>query len=258
MQFALAAFVAAIVAYAAARARALTNGGAVAAFCIGTIVFGIGGWACALVLFAFFIPSVLLSRIGRDRKRALIDIGKQGSRDAMQVLANGGVAAFAMLLALRWGGVALAAFAGAFAASAADTWATEIGTLAQGAPRSILTLRPVAVGISGGVTSLGTLAQAGGAAVVAAVAGLTHVAPFFVVLVAGVAGSIFDSVLGASVQTLRYCPQCERVCETNPHVCGTPTMLRRGWLDNDAVNVGASLFGALVAAALYFLYFLSR
>jgi uncharacterized protein (TIGR00297 family) len=252
MHPAIAALAAAIVAFVAVRSHALTTGGAIAAFIVGTIVFGIGGWTCALVLFAFFVPSVLLSRVGRMQKLALVDIGKQGARDAMQVLANGGIAAVAMLLVPQFGPAALAAFAGAFAASAADTWSTEIGTLANRAPRSILTLRPLATGISGGVTWQGSLAQAGGAAVVAAVAALTHVAPFLAVLVAGVAGSIVDSLLGASLQTLRYCPQCARECETNPHVCGTPTTLRRGlrWIGNDAVNFAASLCGALAAAVL--------
>jgi uncharacterized protein (TIGR00297 family) len=255
MQFAIAALAAAIVALVSARAHSLTRGGAIAAFAIGAVVFGVGGWQCALVLFSFFIPSTVLSRVGRAQKRALVDIGKQGPRDAMQVLANGGVAAIAIALLPLCGTVALAAFAGAFAAAAADTWATEIGTLAKGAPRSILTFRPLAPGISGGVTPQGSLAQVGGAAVVASIALLVHVAPFLPVLAGGVAGSILDSILGASVQTLRYCPRCERECETNPHVCGEATSPRRGlqWFDNDAVNFAASLCGALIAAALYFL-----
>ncbi len=254
MQFAIAALVAAIVAFLAARSHALTIGGAIAAFAIGTIVFGIGGWPGALVLFAFFIPSTLLSRVGRTRKRALVDIGKHGARDAMQVLANGGIAALTMLFAPRFGGGALVAFAGAFAAAAADTWATEIGTLSKGSPRSILTLRPIATGISGAVTWQGSLAQVAGAAVVAAVASLVHVAPFAPVLAGGVAGSIVDSLLGATLQTLRYCPTCQRECETNPHVCGTPTQIRRGvrWFDNDAVNFAATIAGAVVAYGYFF------
>jgi uncharacterized protein (TIGR00297 family) len=227
----------------------LTRGGAVAAFAVGTVTFGLGGWPAALVLFAFFVPATLLSRVGRERKHALIDIGKHGARDAMQVLANGGVAALALFFAPRYGAPALAACAGAFAAAAADTWATEIGTLARATPRSILTLRPLRTGLSGGITWPGSLAQIGGAGCVALVAALTHFAPFAPVLIAGVAGSIADSLLGATLQVLRYCPHCERTCETNPHACGTPTTLRRGlrWFDNDAVNLAATLCGALVA-----------
>lgn len=220
---------------------------------MGTIVFGIGGWPGAAVLLAFFLPSVALSRVGRARKKALLDVGKQGPRDAWQVLANGGVAT-ACLLAVpmsgtAWTAVFMAAFAGAFAAASADTWATEIGTLARQAPRSILTWRPIPTGLSGGVTVTGTLASIVGACFVALVARSTHLAAFVPVAAAGVAGSLVDSLLGAGIQALRHCPACECDCETDPHHCGTRTVLRRGfgWIENDAINLAATLAGALVA-----------
>ncbi len=143
MQIAIGTALAALIAAAAFRARALSASGAIAAFFVGAITFGIGGWPATAVLFAFFLPSTILSRIGKARKRDLVDVGKQGARDAWQVLANGGIAALALLLSWRFGAAA-AAFAGAFAAASADTWGTEIGTLARGLPRSILTLRPLA------------------------------------------------------------------------------------------------------------------
>jgi uncharacterized protein (TIGR00297 family) len=251
-QLALGGLLALAIAAAAYRSHSLTRSGALAAFAIGTATFSGGGWQAALVLFAFFLPSSLLSRIGRARKRELVDIGKHGARDAWQVLANGGIAAVCVVLALRYGTPFAAAFAGAFAAASADTWGTEIGTLARGTPRSILTLRPLATGLSGGVTLQGTVAEFGGAALVALVAWTVHVAPFAPVFLAGVGGAFVDSLLGATVQALRWCPTCERVCETNPHVCGTVTTLRRGatWFDNDVVNVAATLTGAVVAFAL--------
>lgn len=231
------------------RSIGLSASGSVAAAIVGALVWIFGGWQCVIVLLAFFIPSTAISRIGRARKRALVDIGKHGPRDAMQVFANGGAATLAALLVPHYGAPALAALAGAFAAASADTWATEIGTLARATPRSIFTLRPLAPGLSGGVTWQGSFAQIGGAAIVALVAWLLHVAPFVTVVIAGVAGSIVDSLLGATVQTLRYCPQCARECETDPHVCGTRTVARRGlrWFGNDAVNFAASLCGAVLA-----------
>jgi uncharacterized protein (TIGR00297 family) len=243
---ALAAFVAA----AAHRARALSTSGAIAAFFVGSVTFAIGGWAATAVLFAFFLPSTILSRVERARKRELVDTGKTGARDAWQVLANGGIAAVAMLLSIRYGAPMVAAFAGAFAAASADTWGTELGTLARGTPRSLLTMRPIPTGLSGGVSWLGTLAECGGAACVALVAQLTHIAPFLPIAIAGIVGAMIDSALGASAQALRYCPACNRECETNPHVCGTATTLRRGfaWLENDAVNLAATLSGATIAA----------
>ncbi|HVA34415.1 MAG TPA: DUF92 domain-containing protein, partial [Candidatus Baltobacteraceae bacterium] len=172
----LAVLFAGAVAALAYRFGALTRSGALAAFVVGTIVFATLGYGGAAVLFAFFIPSTLLSRLGRARKSALRDVGKHGARDAWQVLANGGVAAAAALLAQRFGLPLAAAFAGAFAAAAADTWGTEIGTLSRAAPRSILSLRPMATGLSGGVTLAGSAATVGGALCVAFVAACASLA----------------------------------------------------------------------------------
>jgi uncharacterized protein (TIGR00297 family) len=246
----VAAFAISSIAYAL---RALTASGAVAAFVVGAIVFGIGGWPAAAVLLAFFLSSSLLSRVGAHRKRTLLDWGKQGARDARQVLANGGVATVCIaMLPLASRGIEAQVlwlgFAASFAAATADTWSTEIGTLARRA-RSILTFRPVAGGLSGGVSLPGTIAQVAGAAFIAAVAWKAHLTPFWPVAVAGVIGGFFDSILGASLQSLRWCPACARPCETNPHVCGTPTTMFRGLsvVDNDAVNFLATLCGAGVA-----------
>ena len=168
------------------------------------------------------------------------------------MLANGGVAAVCAILAWRLGGAWPTAFAGAFAAAGADTWGTEIGTLARQAPRSILSFRPLGTGLSGGVTIAGTLAEIAGAAVVAGVAAILGVAAFAPVAIGGLAGALADSILGASVQSLRHCPACARDCETDPHACGTPTVARRGlaWFGNDAVNLAATLTGAFVAGLL--------
>ncbi len=175
----------------------------------------------------------------------------------MQVLANGGVPA---LLAL-WGGLEpsprlRAAYAGALAAANADTWATEIGSRSHSSPRSIVTLRPVARGVSGGVTFLGTASSVGGALVIAAASaalrggGLRAVS---VVGVAGVAGSLADSILGATLQAVYRCDVCGERTEERTHHHGddVPTLtLTRGLpvMTNDTVNLCASATGALAAA----------
>lgn len=253
MHVAVALIAAALVAVLALRVRALTVSGALAAWFVGSCVFGAGWWPYAAVLFAFFIPSTLLSRLGRARKRRLIDVGKHGARDAWQVFANGGFAALCAVLAVAFGSSALAAaFAGAFAAASADTWGTEIGTLVRERPRSIITLRPVATGLSGGVTLAGTLAECGGAIAVALIAWSAGVSSLWCVAAGGVAGALVDSVLGATVQELRYCDRCARECETNPHECGAPARVVRGfsWMGNDAINACATATGAIVAGLL--------
>jgi uncharacterized protein (TIGR00297 family) len=248
---------------AAWRAQALDRSGALAAFAVGTLTFGSGGWPFTLVLLAFFVPSVGLSRVGRRRKKQLVDIGKGGARNAWQVLANGGVATICAVAAglasrspERFGDARLwiAGFAGAYAAATADTWGTEIGTLVRGAPRSILTGRRIAPGLSGGITRWGTFAEFAGALWIGlcTVATLGTSAVFFAVAAGGVSGAFVDSLLGATVQELRTCPACARTCETDPHVCGTPTTLVRGirGFSNDLVNFTATVAGAATALAI--------
>lgn len=250
MQIAVGIAFAALVAGLAYRTRALSISGAVTAFAVGAIVFGSGGWRAAAVLFAFFLPSTVLTQIGRTRKRAIAQAHGETSRNGWQVLANGGVAAVCALLAARGNATFAAAFAGAFAAASADTWGTEIGTLSGRGPVSILTLRPLPAGRSGGVTPLGLIATVAGALCVAAAAALVGIAPFWRVAIGGVTGAVFDSILGASAQALRWCEVCACECETRHHGCGATTVLRRGveWIENDAVNFAATLCGALVAA----------
>jgi uncharacterized protein (TIGR00297 family) len=246
------ALLAALVALAAYRARALSLDGAIAAFVVGTIVVATGGWNGAAVLLAFFVPSALLTRVGRERKRSLHGTHAPAPRNAWQVFANGGVAAACAIAALGSSAPLNAAFAGAFAAASADTWGTEIGTLARRRPVSILTFAPMEPGLSGGVSLLGTFATIAGALCIAVVASLLRVAPLWPVAVAGVAGALLDSIVGASLEARRWCPACSCECETPQHICGTPTTMRRGvrWIQNDAVNFTATLCGAIVAAVL--------
>lgn len=253
--FDIGALAATAIAVAAYRTRSLDLGGALAAIAIGTATYGALGLGGAAVLLAFFVTSIALSRVGKDRKATLlVDVDKTGPRDAAQVLANGGIAAACALAAHAFDPRFAVAFAGAFAAATADTWGTEIGTLARGRPHSILTLRPIATGLSGGITRWGTLAELAGACFVALVAAASGIGARHVVAVAvgGIAGALVDSILGASVQSLRWCAQCRRATEREPHVCGANTTPLRGlaWIGNDAVNFAATLAGAGVAFAL--------
>jgi uncharacterized protein (TIGR00297 family) len=251
-QVAIGVVLATVVALVAYRARALSRSGAIAALVVGTVIFGASGWPGAAVLLAFFIPSSLLSRIGKSRKRAIGEGIEPAPRNGWQVLANGGVAAVCALIAPHGSFRFAAAFAGAFAAASADTWGTEVGILSPRAPVSLLTFRPVPPGRSGGVTLLGLAASIAGALLVAGVAALLGLASLWSVTAGGVAGALLDSLLGGSLQALQWCPQCRCECETRVHGCGSVTELRRGtgWLENDAVNFAATFCGAAVAALL--------
>jgi len=65
-------------------------------------------------------------------------------------------------------------------------------------------------------------------------------------------GALFDSLLGATVQAIYYCPACQKETERNPvHSCGTETTQIRGWtwLGNDWVNFACGGFGVIVVTA---------
>ena len=224
-------------------------------------MFGLGGWQWAVLLLAFFVLSSALSRMFRVAKSSAEEKYSKGSeRDQMQVWSNGGLAGVFVLLhalypAAPWPWIG---FAGALAAVNADTWATELGVLDPGQPRLITSPgRRVEKGTSGGVSPVGTLASLLAAAVIGALAGAFGPggpwATLLAVALAGLAGSLVDSLLGATLQAMYFCPKDARETEKHPlHTCGTPTVHVRGWkwLDNDWVNIACSLAGALVALGL--------
>jgi uncharacterized protein (TIGR00297 family) len=160
-----------------------------------------------VLLLAFLISGSLLTEGG-------------GQRTERQVLANGGVAALAAL-AGSW-----IAFAGALAAAAADTWASEIGRHSRTPPRLITNRTRVPAGTDGGMTLLGT---AGGIAGAVFIAGLSFVLGqrgVAAITIAGIVGMLMDSLLGATVQG------------------------KVRWMDNDAVNLAATLTGAVCASLI--------
>ena len=255
-----------IIALLAYRRRSLSRDGAVGAVATGTTMAAVGGWSWSLTLIFFFVSSTLLSHF-RERAKAAIaqdKFSKGSQRDLSQVIANGGVA---VLMTLGAGlsksepihNLFEAGFVGAFATANADTWATEIGTLNTRPPRLITTGKPVAPGTSGGLTLLGTSATVAGAFAL----GLLHwllrdiphrprrrtLALIPIATISGIMGSLFDSLLGATVQATYYCPHCKKETERRIHNCGTPTTFLRGipWVDNDVVNFAATLFGSIVA-----------
>lgn len=277
---------AAVIALAAWKVKSLDLSGALAALVLGTVIFGLGGLGWAIVLLGFFISSSLLSRLFRRRKARLEEKFSKGSRrDAGQVAANGSVAGAFVLLHLLFPGALWPwiGFAGALAAANADTWATELGVLNRTPPRLITTGRPVEPGTSGGISWTGVLAALSGSAIIAGLAVLfwqghvvTHAslpgwlalalgadepgispgaaaATLALITLAGLGGSLLDSFLGATVQSIYFCPACQKETERYPlHTCGTETRPLRGWrwMNNDWVNALCTLGGSLLALSL--------
>ena len=247
-----------IVAYAV---RFLDPSGAFAASGLAFSVVVLGA-AWAVPGAAFFVLSSLLSKMGRRRKATAEALAEKGSRrDAGQVYANGGVAwallvvyVFAPSDALYWG------YVGAFAAAAADTWGTEIGTLAGGSTRLIWSGRRVPPGTSGGVSAAGTLGALAGAGVVF-LSALPFAGAFLdplgtgwtalLVVGSGTAAALVDSLLGATAQALYRDPRSGGLTERVGSDAEVYVLVRgRRWLTNDRVNLVCTLTGGLLPWAV--------
>lgn len=207
-----------------------------------------------------------------------------GQRNWVQVFCNGGVACVAALCYVLWGGgfgelpivisyssppalhtLAAMACLAAISCSCGDTWASEVGSVQGGTPRLLTSWKKVPRGTNGGVTLIGTVCSLmGGMAVGGAYyIGLCTLVGFesfedaksqsLVVLVGGVAGlvgSLVDSILGATVQYSGFSER-QRCVVHRPggnegpqdikHICGLDV------LDNHAVNF---VSGAITAAVL--------
>ena len=235
----------------------LARSGSVAAVGVGTLTMGWGGWVWGVLLAIFFVTSSLLSHFKEERKRqvAADKFDKGHQRDWGQALANGGPGALVALLSGLWPHPAwFPLFVGIMATVNADTWATELGTLSQRPPRLITNFKVVERGTSGGISPLGTAVSLLGGLLIGVVGGL-----FTAELgwwqgallggLGGLAGSLFDSWLGATVQAMYYSDHLQKETERRIDKAGYPTRHIRGWcwLNNDWVNALSSVVGGLVA-----------
>ena len=163
---------------------------------------------------------------------------KGGTRDVIQIFANGGVAFIVAVSVLYGSGLLyqqldaplMVLIVSSFAAANADTWATEIGTTSRINPVWILDPRKrVPRGTSGGVSIKGTIGSLIGSLVIAvfyvvfiAINNQSLDARFFPLIIIitflGVLGSFIDTLLGATVQAKFQCPSCVKTTEKRFHV----------------------------------------
>jgi len=242
-------------------ARALDRGGFLASVAVGFAIFLGGGWRWFVIIASFFILGVSFTYYKYERKKKLGGAQeKGGARSWPNILANGGLAALFGLGELAFGGPAFAVlYLGAMSAAGADTVGTELGLLNKTPPRLIThpqsTVQP---GTSGGVSKLGFLGSLLASVAIGVIAALLAVpgklSPVIIVAAAvagGMTGSVADSAVGAAVQRKGVCAVCGTPTENLVH-CGKPTLKKSGvgFIDNNVVNVVATVVGALVSLAV--------
>jgi len=209
--------------------RGVNRSGALAGGAACLVLFVCAGPAAFATLVTLFLLTWIATRFGFRRKQELGLAERREGRDAWQVLANLTAAAVCAITSAvtgnsRW----LIAAVAAFAEAATDTVASEIGQTGGRTSYLITTWKPVATGTDGGITVRGTTAGAVAGILVSiagAAFGMIPIRPIGIAAVAGVLGMLADSLLGATLQ-------------------------RRGWLNNDGVNLLSTIFAALLAFAL--------
>jgi len=241
MNLYIALFISTLLALFALWRRALTPIGSLLAWALCLLITYAGGWTAFAVLAATFLCTVAADKAAGSRADPHGLRRKSGRRDAVRVLCNVGVGALAMALYLMsYRSVFAVAYAGVMAESLADSLASKLGPLSRQEPRDLCTGKPVPTGLSGGVTLLGTLAEALGAAVIAAIwgVGTKSLTAALIVFAAGFLGAMADSVFGSRLQGKFRCPVCNTLTEREQH-CGEQGSLVSGnrYITNDTVNL---------------------
>lgn len=195
--------------------RWLDNEGILIANIVGLSTFLLGGKEALATLFVFFVVAEGATYFIKGKKHV------HYQRNTGNILGNALAAIVALLLNSQLG------FFAAISASLADTLSSEIGILSKTKPWLITTLKRVEPGTDGAVSELGLLAAVGGAVIISVLGFLfgVSVARTLIVVVAGVLGSLFDSLMGATIQ-------------------------KKSWVDNNEVNFLGSSFGAIAAVVL--------
>ncbi len=258
LNFALGSLIVPLLGLMAYRLKVVDVTGYVAGILIGVLVFWYGGWTWFIQILYFILVASIFTRFKYETKYLKgVAQEKGGARPWRNVAANGSAAALAAVVSWFTGnGLCYAFFIGSISAMAADTLATEVGLTSEMSPRLITNLRTVVrAGTSGGVTSIGTLA-AFSAAFASGVLGFfgapftgwSHLEILAIASLSGLAGTMMDSLIGATLQGHYICIECGRTTEERVH-CGEKARLQSGtsYLDNDLVNLSSSIFGGLFA-----------
>ncbi|KAI3805626.1 hypothetical protein L1987_28175 [Smallanthus sonchifolius] len=280
IQLIIALLISSFIAINSYRKNSLDISGAFAGFFVMAVHLSVN-YRFGAMLLAFFFTSSKLTKLGEDRKRSVdADFKAGGQRNWIQVFSNSGIAT--ILVIAFWklkssqdicldsresyiitsivGGII-----GHYSCSNGDTWSSELGVLSDEQPRLITTFKVVRRGTNGGVTKAGLQAAAAAGAVI----GLAFVLPGFFTksctndaflkqllviplsALAGLTGSLIDSLLGATLQFSGFCSVRNKVV-SKPG----PTVKRISGLsilDNNGVNVVSILLTSMLTsfACLY-------
>lgn len=236
--------------------RALTVPGLILAMIMDLTVSAVFGNMGFLVLISFFVGALIADKIKKHRKREDTITKKEGTRDIIQVIANGIVPMFMAVMYGFTGELAfLIAFVASFAEAFADTVASGLGVYSK-STFDLFKMKKCECGISGGMSFIGTFSSLIAAVLISLYLGTLNWWYVLVSAVAAFLGVIFDSFLGSIFQIKFECRRCGKITERYTH-CDEPTKQIAGFafFDNDVVNLLSGVFSAGVAIAAGLIFF---
>lgn len=275
IQSLIAALISSLIAIRSYRRKSLDLSGALAGFLVMTVHLAVG-YRFGAMLLVFFFTSSKLTKIGEEKKRLVdADFKEGGQRNWIQVLFNSGIATIMALIIWKQIGwevkcldskesalitSLMGGIIGHYSCCNGDTWSSELGVVSDAQPRLITNFKPVRRGTNGGVTKTGLLAAIAAGSVV----GLTFVIVGFFTTkcttsvalkqllvvplsaIAGLLGSVIDSLLGATLQFSGFCSVRNKVVgkpgPTVKKISGISI------LDNNGVNLVSILLTTLLTS----------
>ncbi len=219
------------------------------------VTVSLGNFGFVLLL-SFLLLSVAIDKIKKSAKKRRDEVTKKsGARDSVQVVANGVIPAiFAILFLFTNNYVFVVGYVTALAECFADTAGSGFGALSKRA-FDVFKMKSVEVGISGGMSPLGTVSSLLSATLISAIAlpfGIIDYKVCIICAVCGFVGSVFDSALGSIAQAKYKCVKCSAITEKEHH-CECETILISGikQIDNDAVNFISCAFASLISMLVF-------
>lgn len=212
----------------------LSTSAAITGGIVAVLLYAGTGYSGIALLATFFVIGVASTSWKKEFKHQLHTEAGNTTRNAGQVLANGGVAAFLSVAAIFFPDFLIPLvlmIACSLSSATADTSSSELGILYGKGFYNILTLKKDIPGENGVVSLEGTLIGIAGSIIVALVYGLVvefRLSHMAVIVIAGTAGNIVDSLAGAWLE-------------------------RKELLSNNAVNLLNTFIAAAVGGVLYYL-----
>jgi uncharacterized protein (TIGR00297 family) len=211
-----------------------------------------------VLLLTFLVGSVLVDKI-KKKKQKNDEITKRGDcRDAVQVVANGIIPMFfAIFAALYRHPAFLVGYIAVLSEAFADTVASGFGIFSK-KTFDLFKWRPAEKGMSGGISTVGTLSAFFASFLIPALAlafGIVNWALFLIASLAAFLGVFVDSALGSLVQVKYRCISCGKLTEKEWH-CNKKCKKSSGFefFDNDVVNLFSGAFAAIFATAFVLIF----